>query len=90
MQPTEKGSLNNQRITVTDRKRIEIDGVTAILGFEEDYARLETNMGNLLIEGENIKIENLAKDSCKILLTGSFYLLEFENSYEKKKKGKRK
>ena len=89
MQQIEKGSSKSQRLLVVDRKRIEIDGVTAILGFEEDYARLETNMGNLLIEGENIKIENLSKDNGRIQLSGSFYLLEYDNPYDKKKKRKR-
>ena len=58
------------RLTVTDRRLISIDGVEAVLSFEEDYLSLETSLGSLSVEGEGLKIENLSKDKGQILIRG--------------------
>ena len=68
----------NQRISVIDRKSVEIDNVLSVRAFDEDGVLLETPLGKISVEGSELKIENFEKASAKILISGNiigvFYL----------------
>ena len=78
----------NQRISVIDRKSVEIDNVLSVRAFDEDGVLLETPLGKISVEGSELKIENFEKASAKILISGNiigvFYL---EKSQKKKGRG---
>ena len=78
----------NQRISVIDRKSVEIDNVLSVRAFDEDGVLLETPLGKISVEGSELKIENFEKASTKILISGNiigvFYL---EKSQKKKGRG---
>ena len=78
----------NQRISVIDRKSVEIDNVLSVRAFDEDGVLLETPLGKISVEGSELKIENFEKASTKILISGNiigvFYL---EKTQKKKGRG---
>ena len=78
----------NQRISVIDKKSVEIDNVLSVRAFDEDGVLLETPLGKISVEGSELKIENFEKASAKILISGNiigvFYL---EKSQKKKGRG---
>ena len=78
----------NQRISVIDRKSVEIDNVSSVRAFDEDGVLLETPLGKISVEGSELKIENFEKASTKILISGNiigvFYL---EKTQKKKGRG---
>ena len=78
----------NQRISVIDRKSVEIDNVLSVRAFDEDGVLLETPLGKISVEGSELKIENFEKASAKILISGNiigvFYL---EKTQKKKGRG---
>ena len=49
----------NHNINITGRKSINISGVKKIDNFDENEFLLETNMGYLLIKGNNLEIIKL-------------------------------
>jgi len=63
-------STPHQIITVIDRKTISIDGVRNVLGFDEGYVSIMTDMGKIIIEGSELKIESLGKDEDTIHISG--------------------
>lgn len=48
-----------------------MDGVKDIRGFDEGYVSLETTSGRITVEGSELKIESLVKDSGSIYITGA-------------------
>ena len=79
---------SNQQIVITDKKKIEIDFVTSVKMFDEDGVLLESPLGNISVEGRDLRIENFEKSTSKILITGNisgvFYL---EKRTKKKGRG---
>ena len=76
---------STQRITVTDRKSVEIDGVSSVREFDENGVLLETPLGKISVEGSELKIENFEKATGKILITGSIIGVFYLEKSEKKK-----
>ena len=75
----------NQRITVSDRKSVEVDNVSSVRAFDEDGVLLETPLGKISVEGRELKIENFEKASGKILITGNIIGVFYLEKAEKKK-----
>ena len=76
---------NSQKILICDKNKIEIDSVMSVRTFDENGVLLETSLGQISIEGSDLKIENFEKTTSVILITGNisgvFYL---EKRYKKK------
>jgi sporulation protein YabP len=74
-----------QNIIITDRQRAEISGVKFITLLDEERILLDTEMGDLMIEGKELKLENLEKNNGAVTLFGKidgvFYI-------EKRRKNK--
>lgn len=75
----------NQRITISDRKSVEVDNVSSVRAFDEDGVLLETPLGKISVEGRELKIENFEKASGKILITGNIIGVFYLEKAEKKK-----
>jgi sporulation protein YabP len=61
----------NQRITVSDRKSVEVDNISSVRAFDEDGVLLESPLGKISVEGRELKIENFEKATGRILISGS-------------------
>lgn len=59
-----------QTLSVVDRSEVRIDNVKNVIGFDESYVSIETNMGNITVEGSGMKIESLTKDNGVIEIRG--------------------
>ncbi len=59
-----------QKLTLTDRRDLDIDSVEGISAFDESYIYVLTKAGKLTIEGRDLKIDDLNKDSGKMHVTG--------------------
>lgn len=81
MEPQAKG-----KIIITDRKSTVLDGVENVLSFDESYITLSTSLGELNIEGDGLKIENLSKESGEITVSGRICALYYKEKKSKKRK----
>lgn len=75
------------RVTLTDRKTLVIDGVQSVLNFDETYASVETSLGEVGIEGEALKIENLSKEKNEITVCGKISAFYYKEKNSKRKRG---
>ncbi len=66
----ETGLVKNQTISMINMKVLTMNGVMDIAAFDEGYILLETTLGGISIEGENLKIESLTADGGDILIKG--------------------
>lgn len=57
-------------LILKDRGMLSVSGVINILGFDSYAVTLETKLGKLTAEGEDLKIESLNKASGELTLRG--------------------
>ena len=75
---------NIQVVTLTDRSRLVITSVSAVLSFDDDYLKIDGANGIILVEGSDLLIENLSKERGEIVVVGRIDKLEFLNQKKKK------
>ena len=73
------------QITITNRKTLTLNGVLSVDSFGEDYLVLCTSLGELTVEGENLKIESLSKENGEIFIVGKINAFFYKE--EKTEKG---
>ena len=78
-------TTNAQEIVIRSRKEIQIDGVNSVRAFDENGVILDTRGGKVVVEGGELKIENLDKSTGKILVVGRIDGVFYPNFKEKKK-----
>ena len=77
--------MEKQNIYLKDRYELECDGVTDVRCFYPDYIELTTSLGILTVEGENMKIEELIKETGRILIKGDICGVAFKKQKVRKK-----
>ena len=79
--------MKNHNITIGQRKTINISGVKKIESFDELEFLLETNMGYLKIEGNNLEIIKLDTYQGDVSIKGKIDSLNYlENNKKEEKK----
>ena len=64
-------------IEIFDREELVINQVSHILRFDEESLTLMTSYGKILIEGKDLKIENLNHENGSAHIRGIVYSLYF-------------
>ena len=82
----ENAANTHGKITLTDRKTLVLDGVENVASFDESCVLISTALGEVGIEGEGLKIENLSKERGEILICGIVSAIY----YKEKPKGRKK
>ena len=57
------------QLTINNREKLSMNGVINVEGFGEEYLLLNTAIGELTIEGSDLKIESLTKENGEIVIT---------------------
>jgi sporulation protein YabP len=71
-----------QKLTLSNREYLELTGVTEVINFTEDAILLESNLGNLIISGENLHVKHLDLENSQLVVTG--YVTELKYNQEGK------
>ena len=74
-------------VSMISREKLEIDGVIDVLDFDNSIINIKTTMGILSVEGVNLKIISLSKESGKIYVEGGIDSLFYFGVAEEKKGG---
>ena len=77
--------LNGQDINIQNREKIKVTGVNDIIGFDETFVDIETELGKLLIRGEGLKIARLSLEQHELIVNGYVYSCEYEDTNKVKK-----
>ena len=65
------------KITVTGFDEVLIENFTGILEYEDFFVRIATHIGNININGFNLKLSQMTEDD--ILVSGKIENLDFES-----------
>ena len=76
---------NGQKVTMENREHITITGVSDVISYDDTFVEAETELGNMLIRGDGLKIEKLNLEEKELSLNGYIFSCEYA---EVKKTGK--
>ena len=76
---------NHQELILKDRKNLILNGVINILDFSDIELTIETVCGIVVVEGEEMRIENLSKDEQVVNVVGKIDGLYYQKQREKKR-----
>ena len=74
------------KIEICDREKLIMEGVLSILTFDDGYVLLDTTAGDMFIEGENLAVLDLNKDSKRIIIVGLICTIGFNTKKTRKNK----
>ena len=83
--PTNQSPIRSGNITLKDRASLFIDGVENVLSFDENTVILQTTLGELTIDGEEMTVSRLSVEEGKIDITGRIYGLFYTDDRVKKR-----
>lgn len=70
--------MGEHTIKLQDRSLMELTGVNHVNTFDEQEIILETELGQLFINGENLHITMLNLEESKVALEGNINLIEYK------------
>lgn len=82
--------LSNVRhqLVLAERERLTLDGVVHVDSFDDREIVLETELGGLLVQGEDLHIKELNLEKGNLLVSGYIQSVEYlGDSLSKKSKG---
>lgn len=79
-------SSSNHSVTINERKNILITGVKKIDSFDNEEFLLETNMGYIIIKGEELEIIKLDTYQGNVSIKGKVNSLTYMEGSNKKEK----
>lgn len=59
------------KVTMVNRKNCSLNGITDVIAFDEKEVVLETQMGTLLIKGDDMHIKRLTLEQGEVEIDGS-------------------
>ena len=83
-QTKEKGK---GEIIMRSRETLDISGVDEVINFDEAQVHLKSVDGEMMIEGEGIKIDTLDTDRGVVRINGRINAIYYASDPEKSKKG---
>ena len=77
-----------QNLVLENRNKLSISGVLDVLSFDDQIIIVETDLGMLTVEGDNLKINKLSIDTSEVIVEGEILSLSYsQKEYEKKGEG---
>lgn len=71
-------------LSLENRKRLVISGVIEVISFDEQKIDLTTNLGNLTIKGEELKMNKLDVQNGDVIIVGSIASMVYNGKVTKK------
>jgi len=75
---------NKSNLALENRKRLTLSGVIEVISFDEQKIDLTTNLGNLTIRGEELKMNKLDVQNGDVIIAGSIASMVYNGKVSKK------
>ncbi len=72
-------NISDQHLEIFNRGSLKIDDCIDVHNFNEENVLIETSLGLLNIEGEDLKVEKLDLDNKELAIVGNIYALSYED-----------
>lgn len=82
------GNIKKHQIVLVQRENLNVDGVLNVDSFDDREIILETDLGGLIVRGEDLHIKELNLESANMVVAGYIKDLEYVgDSLSKRGKG---
>ena len=68
------------RLTLAERSKLTVTGVTEVVSFEDREVILQTGMGILTVQGSQLQLKNLSLEGGQVEVEGSVSALVYEEA----------
>ena len=68
----------SHKLTLLERKKLTVTGVTEVISFDENEALLRTPLGALVVQGEQLQLKNLSPEEGQVGVEGQITALLYE------------
>jgi sporulation protein YabP len=79
-----KQEENKSNLNLENRKKLTISGVIEVISFDELKIDLTTNLGNLTIKGEDLKMNKLDVQNGDVIIEGNVGYMVYNGKVAKK------
>lgn len=66
------------QLTLSDRSRLTMTGVTEVVSFDENAVILETSLGTLSVQGRGLQLKTLSPEGGQVAVEGQVFALHYE------------
>lgn len=66
------------KLTLSDRKTLTMTGVTEVVSFDDTAVVLQTALGTLLVQGQQLQLKTLSLDGGQVEVLGTVSALSYE------------
>lgn len=68
------------RLTLNERKQLSVTGVSEVVSFEESAVVLRTQMGTLVVQGQDLQLKTLSVEGGQVAVEGTVSSLHYEEN----------
>lgn len=66
------------RLSMEDRGKLTMTGVTEVVSFEEDLVVLRTGLGTLAVQGQQLQLKTLSLEGGQVAVDGNISALSYQ------------
>ncbi len=66
------------KLTLNEREKLTMTGVTEVMSFDDNTVALNTSLGTLIIQGEDLKLKTLSLEMGQVAVDGRVSALIYE------------
>lgn len=74
----EKEVMVPHKLTLQDRTHLTMTGVSEVASFDDGAVILRTNLGNLVVQGRELKLKTLMPEGGQVSISGKISALTYE------------
>ena len=68
------------KLTLNERKTLTMNGVSEVVSFDEDCVVLRTELGTLVVQGQELKLRQLTLEGGNVAVEGQIDSLVYEQT----------
>ena len=66
------------KLQLNERKKLTMTGVTEVVSFDETAVVLQTSLGLLIVQGQQLQLNNLSLEGGQVAVEGDINALSYE------------
>ena len=66
------------KLQLNERKKLTMTGVTEVVSFDETAVFLQTSLGLLIVQGQQLQLKNLSLEGGQVAVEGDINALSYE------------
>ena len=71
------------KLTLSERRQLTMTGVTEVVSFDESQVILQTSLGTLIVQGQELHLKALSLDGGQVAVDGQITALIYEEPRQK-------